>query len=201
MSLLIATAEAIPGHVSVPELRWLAGQASVHLRIAELGSWQGRSTRAMADNLPEGGVLYAVDTWDGSNSILQAEVESHSPGWLQGEFARSMGDLLGGKVIPVPLSTSEAAVRFGVEGLQFDMVFIDAGHRYEDVHADILAWRELLTPGALLCGHDYVPCQCVGPEHYPYNCFPGVVRAVDELLPWRELVAGTSIWMARGVVE
>jgi hypothetical protein len=47
-----------------------------------------------------------------------------------------------------------------------DMVFIDAGHEYEEVRADILAWKPKARK--LLCGHDYP--------------FPQVKRAVHELL-------------------
>jgi hypothetical protein len=61
------------------------------------------------------------------------------------------------------------------------MVFIDANHLYEPVKFDITAWRNLVCPGGLLCGHDYRD-----PE-------PGVKQAVDELVPNRKLGPDT-IW-------
>jgi hypothetical protein len=62
-----------------------------------------------------------------------------------------------------------------IVGSPFDFVFIDADHTYEGCRADILAWGPKVKSGGLLCGHDYdfgvEPAQ-----------FPGVRRAVDELL-------------------
>jgi hypothetical protein len=51
----------------------------------------------------------------------------------------------------------------------FDFVFIDAGHDYENVWADIRTWRNKIKHGGFLCGHDY------GAKR-----FPGVREAVDE---------------------
>jgi hypothetical protein len=56
-------------------------------------------------------------------------------------------------------------------------------HDYGKVKEDILAWRPLLVPGGLLCGHDY------SWEEWGV----GVIRAVDELLPDRQ-VGPESIW-------
>lgn len=62
-----------------------------------------------------------------------------------------------------------------------DFVFIDANHTYDDVRADIRAWLPKVKPGGILAGHDYSP-----------EMFPGVCKAVDELLPERR-VAGV-VW-------
>ena len=66
------------------------------------------------------------------------------------------------------------------------MIFIDAGHSYEEVKQDILAWRPLLREGGILCGHDLYKD---GPYH------PGVKQAVDELIV-NYTVTGT-IWVAQ----
>jgi cephalosporin hydroxylase len=50
-----------------------------------------------------------------------------------------------------------AAETFAKVGKQFDMVFLDADHRYEHVLADIRAWWPLVKSGGILAGHDYVP--------------------------------------------
>jgi len=46
------------------------------------------------------------------------------------------------------------------------MVFIDGGHGYGEVKADLLAWED--KPRKLLCGHDYT--------------FDGVYNAVKDVL-------------------
>lgn len=65
-----------------------------------------------------------------------------------------------------------------------DFVFIDAGHSYEAVKADIKAWQPKVRSGGWFGGHDYHPA------------FPGVISAVDALFPDRELLAH-SVWKVR----
>lgn len=63
-------------------------------------------------------------------------------------------------------TTVEAAERIPDDSLDF--VFIDAGHSYEAVTADIRAWWPKVKVGGWFGGHDYH-------EHHP-----GVIRAVTE---------------------
>ncbi len=66
-----------------------------------------------------------------------------------------------------------------------DFVFIDAGHSYEAVKADIEAWWPKVRPGGWFGGHDYHPAH------------PGVIQAVDEALgDLIELLPG-HIWARR----
>jgi len=161
------------------ELEWLAQQASTHKRIAEIGSWKGRSTRAMADNLSDGAVIVAVDTWVGSDEDAHhAELNVQLNGWLFDEFKRSMNGLSPFKVQPFQMTSIEAAHL--LKDARFDMIFIDAAHDYENVKADISAWKPLLAEGGLLCGHDY-------------GTWPGVTQAVDETVGSVRLAAFT-IW-------
>jgi predicted O-methyltransferase YrrM len=82
----------------------------------------------------------------------------------------------------VRLPSLEAARVFHAIGYSgFDMVFIDAAHDYENVKADILAWKPLVKPGGLLCGHDW--------GH------PPIVQAVRELLG--NTRSSSTIWYAR----
>jgi len=70
---------------------------------------------------------------------------------------------------------------------QVDFVFVDAEHTYEAAREDILDWYPKVRPGGLICGHDY-----------GQPIWPGVKRAVDELLPRWGLKAtaglGTLWW-------
>jgi hypothetical protein len=69
-------------------------------------------------------------------------------------------------VIPLKMPSLEAAEHFEDESLDF--VFLDAGHDYQSISADIDAWLPKVIPGGTLAGHDY--------ERY----FEAVVKAVDE---------------------
>lgn len=163
MAIDISKALLIDGWCSETELSWLAQKASEHYLILEIGSWLGRSTRALGDNTP--GWVWAVDTWQGSEEHQQL-LSQKPQDWLYESFLRNMQGL--SNVMPMRMSSLEASLRLeGADG--FDMVFIDAAHDYQSVKQDIEAWSVLCRPGALLCGHDYN--------------WPEVRKAVDECLP------------------
>ncbi len=176
----IARAYATHGFMDTNELTHLATLAESHSRILEVGSWMGRSARAFADNTA--GTVHCVDTWaDNAYGDAPAEITCH-PDWLWKEFRKNHADTIeAGQVIPVRATSTEGA-RI-LSGQTFDLIFIDAGHNYEDVIADINAWRPLLAEGGLLCGHDLYPN---GPYH------PGVLQAVDELIGKYSIVG--TIW-------
>lgn len=178
--MTITRALETPGFMAELELSYLAELASRSNLIVEIGTWRGRSARALADNTP--GKLFCVDTWaDNAYGAVFPEDASdlcQHKDWLWNEFNKNLGDVMICKVTPYRMQSVEAAALLG--STQFDMIFIDAGHNYEDVVADINAWRPLLREGGVLCGHDYA------------DYHPGVVRAVDELVP-RFRVVGT-IW-------
>ena len=71
-----------------------------------------------------------------------------------------------------------------VEDGSQDFVFLDAGHGYSSIKADLTAWRPKVRQGGILCGHDY------------YEQFPGVCKAVDEL-GVKVILGGNSTWMVR----
>lgn len=90
---------------------------------------------------------------------------------------RARVDALGGRMLWM---SSQEATRHVPDGWA-DFVFIDAGHSYEAVKADIAAWAPKVREGGWLGGHDYHPAH------------PGVIQAVDEAFPDRKLLAGW-IW-------
>jgi len=73
----IRNALATEEWMKTSELEWLAEKASLLRYVVEVGSWMGRSTTAMADNMEGLGVILAVDTWRGS--------EEHEP-YLSGKL-------------------------------------------------------------------------------------------------------------------
>lgn len=167
----LSRALKIEGWMEPAELTWLAAQASRHDVIAEIGSYKGRSTRAMADHTR--GVVVAIDDFQGPR-----EIEMLSRHRIFDDFADNMRGL------ETRLRVIKADHRrlLNVD-FQPDMVFIDGAHEYEAVKADIEFWLPRLRPRGLICGHDFLP------EH-----FPSVCRAVRELLPDHGVVPNTSIW-------
>lgn len=164
--MTVEKALTIPGWMSEPDLLYLAHAASRSSLIAEVGSWLGRSTAALAANTH--GQVYAFDTWRGS-ACHQPELAAHPENWLMDEFLNNMRDLP--NVRPRQMTSTEAAEACKLQAKKFDLIFIDADHEYESIKADILAWQPLLAENGILSGHDYAAC------------WPGVRRAVEELIP------------------
>lgn len=158
------------------ELAWLQRTASGLDLVVEFGSWCGRSSVAMASARR----LLCVDTWKGSLEHKQTIQSGFDPfgEWL-------MNTIQYPNIQPIrfdladknDVSLMTAAVSF-IGGA--DMVFVDASHDYDSVRRDIETAMKILKPGGMLCGHDYS------------SGWPGVMRAVDELLPSRCVFC--SIW-------
>lgn len=181
----VESASAIQGWMTAPELEWLSNAAKDRQVIVEVGSWKGRSTKALAASSP--GVVYVIDHWQGSKDELDSshvEAVRNGSDWLYGVFSTNLAtEISTGKVVPIR-SDSEKAVPIlerALGGRKADMIFIDCDHSYEAVRRDILAYRPLLTDGGLLCGHDYE------------EGGPGVIQAVNELVPGFSRGGGT-IW-------
>jgi len=173
----ITRATSITGFMKPFELQWLASQASKASLIAEIGCWQGRSTRALADNTS--GTVFAIDHFQGVPELLYILADK-PPYWLFKTFTMNLIDR--DNVVVVRKTSHEAALLLAP--LRFDMIFIDGDHDYPAVLDDIRWWQPLLAPGGLLCGHDYQDA-------------PGVEQAVTESLPDAQLLEGTSLWWVR----
>jgi hypothetical protein len=146
----LGRAFATDGQMSRDELVWLAHHARDRQNIVEIGSYLGRSTRALADNTT--GKVIAVDDWFGPRETM---IHPQDRKTIYERFQANVGDLLqSGKVIP--LTMSHARLRTMKMDPPPDMVFIDGDHGYLPALADI-QWglKELRSgSGGLLCGHD-----------------------------------------------
>lgn len=192
----IDRARLVPGWMSDAELQWLAERAAIRSTIIEIGSWKGRSTRALADNIAthlDGGPdahdarVFAVDHWQGQLFAPDAgpsvEVRERGSDAVFNEFIDFTHDLINeGRLRVLKGPSNHGAKTLKAYGVRADMVFIDGDHQYAGCKADILAYRELLKPGGLLCGHDYNGLEI----------HKGVKQSVDELFPGAEKFC--TIW-------
>ena len=160
---------------SPPELEWLAEHAALRANVVELGCYMGHTTKMLSVACP--GPVYAVDHFRGTGVDEVDGVEDVFRYFLKDELST-------GKVT---LLISEAWKGAEILGAKInggiDMLFIDAGHQYEDVKRDITAWLPWMRKGGLICGHDY--------NHA--GGWPGVAKAVDELIPDATLRV-VSLW-------
>lgn len=126
--------------------------------IVELGTLFGFSTR-----------LLATVT---SPSVITVDDFRWNPLGLSPQQHRRLtcsflADLLGSS--KVALRCQSSAEFFAQnQKLRPSLVFIDAGHDYESVRADIAGAKSIASKDTIICGHDY--CEK----------WPGVMQAVDE---------------------
>lgn len=174
----ISKALSISGYMSKPELLWLAEQSSKVGIVVEIGSWKGRSTRALADNCP--GIVYAVDHWKGqlrdpvAAPTREIKVRCGGDGSIiRSEFNNNLSDLIDiDKVIPINHNSQDGVpTELEVVRDRVGLLFIDGDHSYEGCKSDIELFGPLLREGGILSGHDYNS----QPRH------SGVRQIVDEL--------------------
>ncbi len=143
--------------------------------VAEVGSFRGRSTVAIAEGLRTvaGARLVAVDTFAGD------------PGWSERSDVSEARRLFDSNTAEIEFlevvqaDSVQAAAQ--VENGSIDWVFIDALHDYRSVRDDIRAWAPKVKPGGLISGHDYGRA--------------GVTDAV--LAVFSDVEVEQSIWMTR----
>jgi predicted O-methyltransferase YrrM len=149
--------------------RWLlyALTRVVAPRIAvELGRWQGASTLWIGAGLAQNGrgILHSIDAIDSAEARRALQVAG-----LTSVVEVHVGDSHGS-------CGRQTAREIGYA----DMIFVDAGHVYQDVSADTTLWSTLLSSNGILVFHDAAN---------PHT--PGVTKVVDDLLAtgrWRGLV-------------
>lgn len=189
----VERAKSVEGWFAEDEIEWLASQVKAlpeNAVVVEIGSWKGRSSRAIADNLPKGGKLYCVDSFCGSSGEPDAHLTAKD---REGDnvymsFFHALHDHLDtGNVIAVRMTSLNAAET--LNNLRPQLIFIDGAHDYESVKTDIEAWLPLLADNGTICGHDYYA------EGEGLH-WVGVRQAVEERFLNVEKAA-TSIWHVR----
>ncbi len=116
--------------------------------VIELGSFAGLSTRFMLAQDPHVRVI-CIDTWEGGSDHDKSKLDR-----LYDQFVVNMKPY---RDWCVPLRMTTVAGLWACEDAHLTpgMIYIDAGHRYEDVAAD-LETAARLFPDAILCGDDFL---------------------------------------------
>lgn len=153
-----------------------AFDAPDNAHFVEVGSWQGKSIIYLATQLRAMGKrakIDAIDTWDGGQdtALHPAVAALGGPDALFAKFQVNVQQAgFEGQINPVRLDSVAAAARY--EDNSLDVVYLDGGHGYEQVLADLNAWYPKVKVGGVIGGHDFVF------EHPVSRA--GVVRAVLE---------------------
>ena len=127
--------EMLSGHVEGQTLKFLI-HAMRARRVLEIGMFTGYSALAMAEALPDDGVLVAC------------EVDPYVAAFARGCFNESPS---GQKIIVKVAPALDTLSRLAIDGETFDLVFIDADKAGYVGYLNYLLEHELLAPHGVIC--------------------------------------------------
>tara|TARA_R110002153_G_C13126303_1_gene479392 strand:+ start:89 stop:742 length:654 start_codon:yes stop_codon:yes gene_type:complete len=154
---------------------WIVDKLKDNSHIVEVGAWLGQSVTYMGVEIINSGKTIkfdCVDTWEGSSECVNEdgllefiwikhdekgnEIFNEKYIWTADQLYNKFLDNikpLEHVVNPIKSTSIEAATLYDDKSLDF--VFIDAGHDFDNVKADIEAWLPKVKNGGYIAGHDY----------------------------------------------
>lgn len=167
----LSSLESVDGNVTDRELVVLSGlvRALKAKSIFEFGTFDGRTTRNLAANLPSDGSVWTIDLQESSMTDLAIPIDPQELKYVAKERSgeRYRGTPEEGRI--VQLYGDSGKYDFSRLFGAFDFVFVDASHAYPYVINDSLIALELLSPnGGTIAWHDY-------------GRWDGVTRALNDL--------------------
>ena len=137
--------------------------------IIEVGTFWGTTAIELAKAV--NGSIICVDQWLGdvemwSNPDWVKQLRGKEPRYYHEFVANVFANACQDKIVPLRLTSLQAARVLKHRCIECDAVYIDGSHDYLDVLLDLYAYWSLLKTGGLMFGDDY---------H-----LPDVKRAVDE---------------------
>jgi hypothetical protein len=156
--------------------------------ICEVGTWKGASAIHMATICAALGIeakIICIDTWLGgveSYTWKDKQPELHRDlkminGWPQIYYTFMANVVQAGftkTIIPLPQTSAIGARILKEMNIFPDVIYIDASHDYPDVKQDLAAYYELVRPGGVVFGDDFID-------------WPGVTQAVAEFAMEKKL--------------
>lgn len=150
--------------------------------IGELGVWTGRTTSILAGYCKNRGCgkVNSIDHFSGSPGTHLENLASGND--IKSIFLENIKKIDCEKYVDVCDKNSLMASKCFPDNY-FDFFFIDADHTYNFIKQDIDLWWPKLSPGGIMCGHDfedfkydekYIHQDYVEGRHH------GVIKAVTE---------------------
>ena len=153
----------------------VAEVADVPGLIIEIGSWEGRSTVALAKAAYPRQV-HAVDTWAGSSTDLSGDLAAERD--VHAQWRVNVDAYTAGNVVEHRMGWRDYVADLAEP---VAMVFIDAEHTYDEVRDNIDALLPWMSPGGVMCGDDVHD--------------PGVIQAAFETFP--DGLMAATLWIGR----
>ena len=150
---------------------------------AEVGVWRGENSFELLEAFPKL-FLWMVDEYKRSNCLEDSRLAKLMQSDFDAAKKEAWDKTTYDEIRRVQITQKSAKASDLLKNEVLDFVFIDASHAYEDVHADILAWKDKVRPGGLITGHDYSNLKSKA----------GVVQAVDEIFGGLANIDRGRVW-------
>ena len=134
-------------------------------RILEVGSYEGRSTTFIIENLANTKELeiHCVDSWEGGIEHKQGGSDEANMPEVEARFNHNLGLATNKTSHKVKLElhkgfSNRELPKLVAENMQeyFDFIYIDGSHQAPDVLLDAVLGFELLKPGGVMAFDDYL---------------------------------------------
>jgi len=140
------------------------------MTIMEIGSWTGVSSEIFANHFK---TVLCIDPWDSTIGInTQYNMKE-----VEKIFDDKRNKYI--NIIKIKKTSFEAFKIY--DGVIIDIVYIDGAHDYKNVKQDIFLWKDYCK---IIAGHDYWK-----------DRFPGVIKAVDEILGKPDRIFPDTSWI------
>jgi len=134
--------------------------------IIEVGTWKGASAIHMAtlckqNNLDTlilcidtflGSVEHWVNTPDGAPAL---NLKNGRPTIYEQFLSNVIHEQLTDVILPFTIDSINGGLALHQLGIKADVIYIDAGHEYESVKADLKTYKEVVRPGGCIVGDDW----------------------------------------------
>jgi hypothetical protein len=126
--------------------------------FVELGCYKGKSTSFIGVEIHKRKRdinFFAIDSFQGATNSTDAnEIKAYEGiSEIEESYTYNVAPI-GNKIKTIVSLTDEAAQYFDDKSV--DVIFVDGGHSYEVVKADIEAWLPKMKPNGIMAGHDYM---------------------------------------------
>lgn len=155
---------------------------SVDGLMCEVGCWTGHSTSILASRAKSiNRRLIVVDNFKGNEGTpIYDYAKDNNVSKIFEENMKSLG--LWNNIILFNMDSEEAHPYIAEKSLI--LLFIDAGHTYNDIKKDLLNYIPKVMKGGIICGHDY-ESETYDEQHinedYVDGKHHGVIKAVNEV--------------------
>jgi hypothetical protein len=146
--------------------------------FCEVGCWTGHSTSILAKKAK----TIVVDNFGGNEGTPLKEFARDNK--VKDMFVENMKTLNLWDKIQLFIMDSSEAHKY-IKDNSISLMFIDAGHTYEDVKNDLINYIPKVVKGGILCGHDYESDtydERYINEDYVDGKHHGVIKAVNEIV-------------------